>query len=80
MEATIITSFEKYSKSDKSYYALLSRMMFHGSRIDFWSLYNEAEDQSKKLYLIKDRWQEDFDKDPSIDWEQIILPQDIGMR
>jgi hypothetical protein len=80
MEATVVKSFDKYYKSDKVYHALLNRLIFHGSRLDFWALYFEAESQNKKLYLLKDRYKEYLVEDPTIDWEQIILPEDVSMR
>ncbi|TDE01513.1 hypothetical protein [Flavobacterium sandaracinum] len=74
---------DKYRKTDIEYYDLLNRVChigFRTSDFDFWVLFNEAEKQGKKIYLVRDRWNELFKENPSIDWEDQIYKEDVGIK
>jgi hypothetical protein len=74
---------DKYKKTDIQYYDLLNRInhiSFRISNFDFWAFFNEAEKQGKKIYLIRDKWNEQFTNDPTIDWEDIIYFEDLEIK
>lgn len=73
-------AIEKYKKSDLEYFDLLNLMCDKCFSFDFWALFNEAENQQKKIYLIRDRWKEQTKTDPTIDWEINFYKEDIGIR
>lgn len=74
------SEIEKYKNTDRDYYDLLNRLMFKGYEYDFFDLFNEAEKDSKKIYLIRDRWEEQFKENPNIDWEDIIQKEDLEIK
>jgi hypothetical protein len=74
---------DKYKKTDIQYYDLLNRIShnsFRSSSFDFWALFNDAEKQGKKIFLVRDRWNELFKEDPSIDWEDMIYLEDLEIK
>lgn len=71
---------EKYKNTDRNYFDLLNRLMFKHYDYDFFSLFSEAEKQGKKIHLTRDRWKEQFEENPNIDWEDIIQKEDLEIR
>ncbi|MBD0723643.1 hypothetical protein B6A10_00450 [Flavobacterium sp. L1I52] len=71
---------EKYKTMDAVYYNLLYRLLYSAKDFKPLEIFKEAESQNKKIHLKRDRWKELFANNPTIDWEDIILREDLEIK